>query len=245
MNTSPARIRELQDLQDSIESKIRANIWQELGKIVESSVAVALEKALPGLTNQSAENGAGTSPSQTSKSTSKKIKKLPKPRAPSYNEFKKSVRELRQELLGIEDREDLPRSVGRRDISAWDPKGGPCCTVEDFRIDLEGLPRSEWNKSAALVFTQEYLKCHRGRQGENHTLEYVVKAWLTHVMTLRTRYKVKELDDEDKTERKARNRRRQRKHETAYEYGEIKDRAVAIVESLGQDGMSSDESDHE
>ncbi|KAI6137864.1 hypothetical protein BKA82DRAFT_4019319 [Pisolithus tinctorius] len=63
-------------------------------------------------------------------------------------------------------------------------------------------------------------------------------------MTLRTRYKVKELDD-DKTERKARNRRRQRKHETAYEYGEIKDRAVAIVESLGQDGMSSDESDHE
>ncbi|KAI6143833.1 hypothetical protein BKA82DRAFT_11540 [Pisolithus tinctorius] len=222
MNTSPARIRELQDLQDSIE-----------------------KKALPGLTNQSAENGAGTSPSQTSKSTSKKIKKLPKPRAPSYNEFKAS-RNLfgssGQELLGIEDHEDLPRSVGRRDISAWDPKSGPCCTVEDFRIDLEGLPRSEWNKSAALVFAQEYLKCHRGRQGENHTLEY---AWLTHVMTLRTRYKVKELDDEDKTERKARNRRRQRKHETAYEYGEIKDRAVAIVESLGQDGMSSDESDHE
>ncbi|KAI6145056.1 hypothetical protein BKA82DRAFT_3969785, partial [Pisolithus tinctorius] len=134
----------------------------------------------------------------------------------------------------------------------WDPKSGPCCTVEDFRIDLEGLPRSEWNKSAALVFAQEYLKRRRGHRGENYTLEYVVKAWLTHVMTLRTRYKVKELDDEDRTERKARNRRRQRKHElysrrlqTAYEYGEIKDRAVAIVESLGQDGMSSDESDHE
>ncbi|KAI6145929.1 hypothetical protein BKA82DRAFT_4357195 [Pisolithus tinctorius] len=73
MNASPTRICELQDLQDSIESKIRANIWQELGKIVESSVAVALEKALPGLMNQSAENGAGTSSSQTSKSTSKKI----------------------------------------------------------------------------------------------------------------------------------------------------------------------------
>ncbi|KAI6144281.1 hypothetical protein BKA82DRAFT_3983196, partial [Pisolithus tinctorius] len=130
----------------------------------------------------------------------------------------------------------------------WDPKSGPCCTVEDFRIDLEGLPRSEWNKSAALVFAQEYLK----RRRENYTLEYVMKAWLTHVMTLRTRYKVKELDDEDRTERKARNRQRQRKHElyshrlqTAYEYREIKDHAVAIVESLGQDGMSSDESDHE
>ncbi|KAI6152642.1 hypothetical protein BKA82DRAFT_4013063 [Pisolithus tinctorius] len=227
---------ECQPHEDIIESKIRANIWQELGKIVESSVAVALEKALPGLTNQSAENGAGTSSSQT---------KTPKTQAPSYNEFKKSVRELGQELLGIEDREDLPRSVGRREISAWDPKSGPCCTVEDFRIDLEGLPRSEWNKSAALVFAQEYLKRCRGHQGENYTLEYIVKAWLTHVMTLRMRYKVKELDDEDRTECKAWNRRHQRKHETAYEYGEIKDRAVAIVESLGQDGMSSDESDHE
>jgi hypothetical protein len=36
-----------------------------------------------------------------------------------------------------------------------------------------------------------------------------------------------------------------RRLQTAYEYREIKDHAVAIVESLGQDGMSSDESDHE
>ncbi|KIK13089.1 hypothetical protein PISMIDRAFT_119568, partial [Pisolithus microcarpus 441] len=36
-----------------------------------------------------------------------------------------------------------------------------------------------------------------------------------------------------------------RRLQTAYEYKEIKDHAVAIVESLGQDGMSSDESDHE
>ncbi|KAI5980873.1 hypothetical protein EDC04DRAFT_2595297, partial [Pisolithus marmoratus] len=134
----------------------------------------------------------------------------------------------------------------------WDSKHGPCCTVEDFRIDLEGLPRSEWNKSAALVFAAEYLRRHQGHQGEHLTLEYVSEAWLTHVIALRTRYKDKQRDDLDRKEHKARNRRRQRKHElysrrlqTAYEYKEIKDRAVAIVESLGQDGMSSDESDHE
>ncbi|KAI5981462.1 hypothetical protein EDD15DRAFT_2183169, partial [Pisolithus albus] len=139
-----------------------------------------------------------------------------------------------------------------REIGAWDPKHGPCCTVEDFRIDLQGLPRSEWNKSAALVFAAEYMRRRQGRQGENRTLEDVSKAWLTHVMALRLRYKHKQQDELDEKERKARNRRRQRKHElynrhlqTALEYPDIKDRAVAIVESLGQDGMSSDESDHE
>ncbi|KIK24303.1 hypothetical protein PISMIDRAFT_10304 [Pisolithus microcarpus 441] len=71
-------------------------------------------------------------------------------------------------------------------------------------------------------------------------------------MALRTRYKDKQQDDLDRKEHKAQNRWCQRKYElysrrlqTAYEYKEIKDRAVAIVESLGQDGMSSDESDHE
>ncbi|KAI6100060.1 hypothetical protein EDD16DRAFT_1482997, partial [Pisolithus croceorrhizus] len=155
------------------------------------------------------------------------------------------------------------------EISAWDSKHGPCCMVKDFCIDLEGLPRSEWNKSAALVFAAEYLKRHQGRQGENFTLEYVLQAWLTHILALRMWYKDKQRDELDRKEHKARNQRHQRKYEvcyqlpkhlfsylrpfklyshrlqTGYEYKEIKDCAVAIVESLGQDGMSSDESDHE
>ncbi|KAI5981603.1 hypothetical protein EDD15DRAFT_2203768 [Pisolithus albus] len=69
-------------MDDSIESKMRANIWQELGKVVESSVTVASENALPDLINHSAESGAGPSSSPTSKFTSKKTKKLRKPRAP-------------------------------------------------------------------------------------------------------------------------------------------------------------------
>ncbi|KAI6118074.1 hypothetical protein F5141DRAFT_1000450, partial [Pisolithus sp. B1] len=126
-----------------------------------------------------------------------------------------------------------------------------CCTVEDFHIDLEGLPCSEWNKSAVLVFAAEYLRHHQGHQGENLTLKYVLQVWLTHVVALRTWYKDKQWDDFDRKEHKARNQQCQRKHElyshhlqTAYEYKEIKDHVVVIVESLGQDGMSSDESDH-
>ncbi|KAI6095024.1 hypothetical protein EDD16DRAFT_1528847 [Pisolithus croceorrhizus] len=250
-NDESTRLHELRDLQDSIESNIRANIWQELGKVVESSVAVALEKALPDLLNQSPETSAGTSSPQTSKATSKKTKKLPKPRTPSHNEFKKSIWELGKELLRLEDHKELPQSVGQREIGAWDSKQGPCCTVEDFHIDLEGLPRSEWNKSAALVFATEYLRRHRGHQGENLTLEYVSQVWLTHVLALRTRYKDKQRDDFDRKEHKARNRWRQRKHElytrrlqTAYEYKEIKDRTVVIVESLGQDGHCGEATYH-
>ncbi|KAI6097445.1 hypothetical protein EV401DRAFT_2082593 [Pisolithus croceorrhizus] len=85
-DTNPGRICELQDLQDSIKSKIQANIWQEIGKIVKSSVAIVLEKALPDLLNHCAEGGARPSSSPTT---------------PSHNKFKKSVQELGKELLHL------------------------------------------------------------------------------------------------------------------------------------------------
>ncbi|KAI6097444.1 hypothetical protein EV401DRAFT_1879746, partial [Pisolithus croceorrhizus] len=131
----------------------------------------------------------------------------------------------------------------QREISTWDPKHRPCCTVEDFCIDLQGLLHSEWNKSAVLVFAKEYMKCWQGHQGENHTLEDVSKVWLTHVMALRimryaTTLPIHVFDC-------LRLWKLYSCHlQTAHEYTDIKDCAVAIVESLGQDGMSSDESDH-
>ncbi|KIK11211.1 hypothetical protein PISMIDRAFT_19731 [Pisolithus microcarpus 441] len=66
------------------------------------------QKALLNLLNQSTRSSSRASQSQVSKSKSKKKKKLPKPRTPSHNEFKKSVQELGQELLGLEDYKDLP-----------------------------------------------------------------------------------------------------------------------------------------
>ncbi|KAI6033277.1 hypothetical protein EDC04DRAFT_2571809, partial [Pisolithus marmoratus] len=125
----------------------------------------------------------------------------------------------------------------------WDPKHEPCCMVEDFCIDLQGSPHSEWNKSAVLVFAAEYLKHHQGHQGENHTLEDVSKAWLTHIMALRMQYGTKLPIHVFKNLRLL----KLYSHclQTAHEYKDIKDHVVTIVESLGQDGMSSDESNHE
>ncbi|KAI5991385.1 hypothetical protein EDD15DRAFT_2197385 [Pisolithus albus] len=184
------RIRELQDLQYSIESKIRANIWQELGKIIESSVATALEKALPDLVNHRAESSMGPSSSPTSKFTSKKTKKLPKSRAPCHNEFKvdelgthKSVRELGQRLAQTTKVCHGPLVGGKSVVGI--PSMGHVA-------QSKRLPCSGRNKSAVLVFAAEYM---RRRQGCNTST----------------------MDELDEKERKARNRRRQRKHEACYQ----------------------------
>ncbi|KAI5981329.1 hypothetical protein EDD15DRAFT_2183621, partial [Pisolithus albus] len=136
-----------------------------------------------------------------------------------------------------------------KEIAAWDPGSGPCCTVDNFSVDLLGYARSEWNRSAAQVFAMEYVKHYKG---ENRTLEFVAEAWLTRVAGMKAQYRQLHQDKTIRKDRKALHRRRQRKQElykrrldTAYQYTEIKDRAVRVVQSLGLDGMSSDESDHE
>jgi len=84
-------VRELQELQNTLESKIRANIRQDLGQVVESAITVALEKALPDRIHQPAAADRGetsASPLTTGTHVSRKIKKLPRPRAADHNEFK-------------------------------------------------------------------------------------------------------------------------------------------------------------
>ena len=115
--------------------------------------------------------------------------------------------------MGLHSTKDLPQPVNQKAINAWDPKRGPCCTVKNFRIDLEGYPRSEWNKSAARVFATEYLKRY---PGGNHTKDSVVEAWLTRVTAIRTQYRQREEDESSVNARKVQHRRRQRKHEVCY-----------------------------
>ncbi|KAI6006086.1 hypothetical protein EDD15DRAFT_2154828, partial [Pisolithus albus] len=121
-----------------------------------------------------------------------------------------------------------------------------CCTVDNFSVDLEGYACSEWNRSAAHVFAMEYLKRYKG---QNHTVEFVAEAWLTRVARMKVQYKHSHQDKAISKGRKALHRRRQRKQEhrldTAYQYAGIKGQAIRIVQSLGLDSMSSDESDHE
>ena len=87
-DTDHAIIRELQELQDAIESKIRENIQQELGQIIESSIATALEKVLPQAITQAGSSNTGTNSSQAKIRRPWKTKELPKPWSSAHNEFK-------------------------------------------------------------------------------------------------------------------------------------------------------------
>ena len=197
---------ELRELQETLENRVRQNMRQELGPIVQSAIADALQKVFPNGTAQTIATDSGATPENrpsTTGRTKKKAKQLPRPRSSTHNTFKvreqrtihvvllmscwqKSIRELGQALLGLESPKDMPQPVSQKEIDAWDTNCGPCCTVENFRIDLVGYTRSGWNKSAAQVFAMEYLKRHKG---ENYTLEFVVEAWLTRVAGMKAQYR--------------------------------------------------------
>ena len=127
--------------------------------------------------------------------------------------WQKSIRELGQALLGLESPKDMPQPVSQKEIDAWDTNCGPCCTVENFHIDLVGYTRSGWNKSAAQVFAMEYLKRHKG---ENYTLEFVVEAWLTRVAGMKAQYRRLQHDESTLKKYKVLHRRHQWKGEVRH-----------------------------
>ncbi|KAI6144684.1 hypothetical protein BKA82DRAFT_9423 [Pisolithus tinctorius] len=215
----------LQQLQETLESQIRQNMQKELAQIVESAVADAIAKAFSnGLIQSSTPNSTAVPENSLplARHCQKKVKQLPWLQPSEYNAFKKSIRELRQKLLGLESSEELPQSISEEEVTAW-----------DFRN----------------VFAMEYLKRYKG---ENYMLEYVVEAWLTRVAGMKAQYKCSQQDKATHKDRKVLHQQRQRKQELykrhldiAYQYAEIKDQAVHVVQSLSLDGMSSNESDHE
>ncbi|KAH7908028.1 hypothetical protein BJ138DRAFT_974978, partial [Hygrophoropsis aurantiaca] len=134
------------------------------------------------------------------------------------------------------------------ELRNWEPANNACCTRRDFRIDITGYKMSPWNKSAAQVFAKAFLKKY---DGFGRTHDQVVHAWLSHVDSLRKRYK-RELRSKDQAAKAASQHRRSerkanlyiRRLETAGQYHETKGFVASMVEQLGRDGMSSDESDH-
>ncbi|KAH7903637.1 hypothetical protein BJ138DRAFT_1020316 [Hygrophoropsis aurantiaca] len=144
----------------------------------------------------------------------------------------------------------LPVPLTQADFSGWDRENNHCCTKNDFRIDITGFKMSEWNKSAAQVFAEAFLKSHRNFRRSH---EQVVDAWLSHVDTLRKTYKRSVRSKADVEKAASRHRQSERKvnvslyirrQQTASLYPETRGTVGAMVERLGRNGMSSDESDH-
>ncbi|KAJ7627895.1 hypothetical protein B0H17DRAFT_963108 [Mycena rosella] len=120
----------------------------------------------------------------------------------------------------------------------------------DFRFDVLGTPNSPWNKSAVRIFADftihqlclpNTIEMFNGIRG----------AFTAHLETIIRRYKHAQLPQAEQACIESEQRRHSRKYQLfhqrrylAYTFGPLQ-RHIAMLEHLGVDGMSSDESQTE
>jgi hypothetical protein len=73
----------------------------------------------------------------------------------------------------------------------WNVDGGqacaPCCTVDNFKIDLLGPPWCAWNLSAGWIFCQSFLDFH-DLADDPDLIDTVSLAFFTRIRTLKVKY---------------------------------------------------------
>ncbi|RXW23264.1 hypothetical protein EST38_g2591 [Candolleomyces aberdarensis] len=136
--------------------------------------------------------------------------------------------------------------------AGWQPDTGPCCTVEDFRLDLTKPPCDKWNLSAKKVFTNAFL----GRDDPQilalmPTKEEVDRLFVSNFRNARLKDRWFRSSEDEKGKQKQKHRRQERKRwlyyrrVTAAERYEQTKRHLPLLAAYGVDGMSTDESNHD
>ena len=145
--------------------------------------------------------------------------------------------------------------------------GAKACnaTLTDFMIDIAGTPKSPWNISAGRVFTNHIIE-KMGYDDVEETRKAIEKAFYTRFKTLKSRHGKGGLSQAERVAEKSKHSQYQRKYqvivtsfprrswylpaeqlfqhrrEIAKQYGPLL-RHLEVLDALGVDGMSSDESD--
>lgn len=88
----------------------------------------------------------------------------------------------------------------------FDPRQGPCCTVEDFAVEILGKPKSAWNVSATKVFAHDFVAHH-----PNYHYDTVKKAFSTHFRSLKRAFEQAGLEEAASKARQKEDRRKERK----------------------------------
>ncbi|KIK03084.1 hypothetical protein K443DRAFT_5667 [Laccaria amethystina LaAM-08-1] len=189
-----------------------------------------------------------------------KISGLPKRRTAAANAMAANVRRHFRQLM--QSRTLFAFMASNDDVfefeTIWKANGGtnaygrtpPCCTIDDFRVDLVGLPRSPWNISASHVFCMDFIR-YQGLAISDALYDDVLYYFYTRIKGLKAAYAESQLLRGARSKRKQVRRRWQRKRATFLRRLEIADSHhllqahVPILQQLGVDGMSSDESDLE
>ncbi|KAG1877158.1 hypothetical protein C8R48DRAFT_590945, partial [Suillus tomentosus] len=128
----------------------------------------------------------------------------------------------------------------------FDPRRGPCCTAENFKIDILGMPKSKWNISATKVFARDFVAHH-----PSFNIDSVQTAFCTHLRSLKRSFKQAGLDNVALSARQKEDRRKERKcllyHrclDTAHAVSDLHPHIMMLMR-IGPDGMSSDETANE
>lgn len=158
--------------------------------------------------------------------------------------------------------------ISLAEFQAFNPRQGECCTRDNFRLNLEGTPGDDWNKSAARVFVNDFLRTHNEYPAGNRVVRLMVQKKTTSaIKSLIKYYRLKDVDTPLLEVTQKRRNRRERKRTVGIPYRILDILYVSLMpfvqlyhrrrdltffypglssqreklEQLGASGMSSDE----
>ncbi|TFK68612.1 hypothetical protein BDN72DRAFT_897950 [Pluteus cervinus] len=232
-----------------MESIIEGILQRRLGPL-EGAIADMRSTVSTSMRAMSAAQGPMYPPGQRQQGGQDRTPKLttgPIHRPAAVNRKACTVRKHLLALLGPNPQLPSPREL-LTFSQRWNVDGGatagPCCTAQSFKIDIRGTPHSPWNQSAARVFTAHLIQS-RNLPNTYQNWEQLTKAFFTRVKSLRD-----QANKRQPVNAKAA-RRAQRKRNLFYRRLDIANKLpflqyhVNILERLGVNGMSSDESGSE
>ena len=126
-----------------------------------------------------------------------------------------AIRQLTLKYMGRKshnspfDLSKIPTPEEVQDFAEEDEHRAPCCTIDDFRPDLNGTPRSAWNTSVADVFVEAYMS-DGAYPCDNAAL--VEKYFVRHLRYLIGKFKERHTEREIIAARMKAKRRRERRN---------------------------------
>ncbi|KAI5988146.1 hypothetical protein EDD15DRAFT_2371522 [Pisolithus albus] len=242
---TPVTRRDLNLFKETMELGLTNVVKETMTKVIEEIVQ----------TRGPAGYNADEEDNEVSPHKKRRPKGQPRHRRPDTNLFHKNIREHALRLMHRAQWDspftDVPTKA---EVEAYKPAIGPSCTSGRFRVDLSGVPSTDWNKSAAHVFVQSFRDAYPDCAKSSKD---ICVAWERHFNRLRQIYQ-----DHQERARLAQvelariaaghpadlgnvKTSSETLHQTPKLYSQQHPSAARAIEELGVSGMSSDDSDHE
>ncbi|KAF4563775.1 hypothetical protein EYR36_003017 [Pleurotus pulmonarius] len=198
--------------------------------------------------------GDDVGPQSRRKRGQPKVTTNPKRRSADSTFLAAQVRKFFVELVGGEEhllQERVSQEEAENFAILWEATKGvgipDCCDERNFRYDLLGTPRSPWNRSAARVFTRAF-NTWAELDFDTDVLEEAFFTWLKSLKQARKKSQLSRTERQIAVSMSRRKTRRRTLFHIRLDTAQghpLLQRHVPMLERLGPEGMSDDESDVE